>query len=233
MTTNISRPFPIDTKIHPAVVAAKEQLAALHRTNVAAAKVGYENKLEQRWEEAERKRKADFLARWRYDNPPVRLPNPHSDLNDAGVVRVMTVPEDRIKVLGDIYTSTTDIAFLIESLRCWLYRRKSQAPIPDVKRFLKEWIPVDGTDEIYTESTGEHFVSNGPVGHGKRVPHTDRRVIAFGLSVELANVLQRFTVQRGVVWFAGAVEFEDRPGIRGERITPAHRMPDEYPPSEY
>lgn len=229
----VSMPFPSSTKTHPAVISAWETLKTKHHASVVEAKQRYEARLEQLWEVAENKRKSDFLVKQRYDNPMVRVPNVHAALSDAGAVRVATTPEDRIRVLGEVYTATGDTDALRESLKCWLYRRKSQAPLPDVKSFLKEWIPVDGTEEIYTESHGEHFVPAGPVGHGKRVPSVDRRVIAPGLSVELANVLQRFTVQRGVVWFAGAVEYIDKPGIRGERITPAHRMPDEYPASEY
>jgi hypothetical protein len=234
MTTNISRPFRIDPKIHPAVTAAHEQLTARYKANAATAKVEYENKLEQRWEEAERKRKADFLAKWRYDNPPVRLPNPHSDLNDAGVVRVATPAEDRLRVLGNAFTDTRDSSFLVELLRTYLYRRSSTAPLADVKAVLSEFIEVNGTEEIFTESPGEHFVpGSGPVGHGKHVPHRDRRVIAGELSIEAVNVLRYFSIQRDVVWFAGALEYIDKPGIRGEKITPAHKMVDEYPPDEY
>jgi hypothetical protein len=234
MTTNISRPFSIDSKIHPSVVAAKEHLTAQHRARAAAAKQSYESRLEQRWQYAEQKRREDWIAQERYNNPPVRLPDPHATLSDAGVVRVVTPAEDRIKVLGEIYTSTQDSSFMVEALRVWLYRRKSQAPLPDVKSFLKEWCEVDGTEEIFEESHGEHFVPGGnAVGHGRRVSHVTRRVIVSGLSPVVAVILSSFTIQQGVVWFAGHVEIVDRPGIRGENITPAHKMVEEFPPNEY
>lgn len=56
---------------------------------------------------------------------------------------------------------------------------------------------------------------------------------AKGMSVELVNAVRYFNIQRGVVYFAGHIEFVDTPGIQGEKITLAHRMPDEYQPSEY
>lgn len=229
----ISKPFFIDSKIHPTVVAAKETLKTKHQASVVEAKQRYEVRLEQLWDAAERKRKADFIAKQRYDNPMVRVPNPYADLSDAGIVRVATPPDDRIRVLGECYTATKDMDFLVEALRVELYRRKSQAPLPEVKSFLNLWIPVDGAEEIYTESHGQHFVPAGPVGHGKRVPHTNRRVIASGLSPEAVSVLHWFNIQRDVVYFAGHVEFVDAPGIQGEKITLAHRMPDEYPADSY
>jgi hypothetical protein len=212
MTTS-SKPFSIDTKTHPAVVAAHEQLTARHKAKVAATKAEYEANLEILWERSEQKRKADWCAKQRYDNPPRRVPNLSADLTDAGIVRIATPAQDRIRVLGEVFTETKDLAFLTESLKIFLYRSHSKAKLPDVLEFLSEWIPTAGDEELFTEIRSTHFVNAGPVGHGmKNVPATERRAIASGLSPEVMRVLQGFKIKSGMVYFVTNVEFEDRPG---------------------
>jgi len=210
----------MNTNINPIVVAAREALTAKYRASVAAAKTKYERDLELRFEAAERKRKSDWIAKERYDNPPVRLPNPHAVLTDAGIVRVATEPSDRYRVLGECYKATKDLGFLIESLKVFLYRVTSKSKLSDVLEFLAEWIPTVGDEDIYTDIHSTHFTSAGPVGYGmKNVPATERRVIASGLSPEAVRVLQSFKIKSGVVHFVTFVEFEDRPGQPIERWT--------------
>jgi len=223
----------MNTSINPIVVAAREALTVKHRASVAAANAKYERDLELRFEAAERKRKSDWIAKERYDNPPVRLPNPHASLTDAGIVRVATEPGDRYRVLGECYMATKDLDFLVESLKVFLYRSKSKSKVSDVLEFLAEWIPAAGNEKVYTDIHSTHFISSGPVGYGmKNVPATERRVIASGLSPEVVRVLQGFKIKSGVVYFVTNVEFEDHPGQPVERWTFAHQD-DTCDPSEY
>ena len=61
-----TKPFPAEPATHPTVVAARETLREKHRTAVANAKAEYELRLEQRWEESERKRKFDWIDKKSY-----------------------------------------------------------------------------------------------------------------------------------------------------------------------
>ena len=223
----------MDTAINPIVQQSREQLRDKHRSAVAEAKAVYEAKLERLWLAAERKRKADWISKERFDNPMRSLPYPYATLNDAECVRVATPAEDRIRVLGETYAATKDMDCLVEAAKVWLYRRGSKAPLAEVKDFLKRWIPVDGDAELFTEHRTQHTVLNGPVGRGQRVPNIERHVIARGLSPVLASVIRSFHVKNGVVYFAGNIEIVDRPGIRDEKLRLAHQMVDEYPADEY
>jgi hypothetical protein len=227
-----TKPFPPDLTTHPTVTAAREALRDRHRSAVSEAKAQYDTRLEQRWEDAEKARKAAWIAKERYDNPPRRLPYPWASLNDAGIVRVAATPEDRLRVLGECFTATRDTDFLVEMLTTYLYRRSSKAPLADVKAFLKEVIEVHGTEELYTESTSRHYVIPGAVGRGQHVSKIEHYVIADGLSAELASVLRSFKIKSGVVYFVTGVEFEDRPGLPVERWTFAHQD-EEYDTIEF
>lgn len=227
-----TKPFVPDLTTHPTVTAAREALRERHRSAIASAKAQYDTRLEQRWEDAEKARKAAWIAKERYDNPPRPMPYPYGTMNDAAIVRVAAPPEDRLRVLGECFTATRDTDFLVEMLKVYLYRRSSKAPLADVKAFLKEFNEVHGSEELYTESTSRHYVIPGAVGRGQHVNKIDRYVIADGLSAELASVLRSFKIKSGVVYFVTGVEFEDRPGLPVERWTFAHQD-EEYDPSEF
>lgn len=137
---------PINDLIADAVAAAKQQYEtdkkAHHQNTLAEAEV--------EWQEHELQRKKKFIKTWMLDNYfPLKDVCTDAGFKDLDYFRLSLPYEGRAETL-------CDLGLLDQGLKVFLYRRGKKVPLRDVQKFLSQWIPTEGTKNIYGERPSQH-----------------------------------------------------------------------------
>jgi hypothetical protein len=166
MITENSKPFP-PTPVDPIVEQARSTLLTNHRTMVAAKREEFEARAEAAWQRHERERQQEFISKWKYENE-VTYPYRYAAVSDGAAVRLATLAEDRIKVLGEH-------GYFEELLYVVLARSpKQQCSVAHLQEVFAPYMEVVGDTRI---------VETFPEDAAREVVH------ARGLSKQLAEVL--------------------------------------------